>query len=54
MFEKAIELTKNNYLSLKVDTHPDNHKMQSLILKMGFQYKGYIESINRLAYEVIV
>jgi GNAT superfamily N-acetyltransferase len=54
MFEKAIELTKHDYLSLKVDTHPDNHKMQGLILKMGFQYKGYIESINRLAYELIV
>ncbi|QWC00703.1 GNAT family N-acetyltransferase [Mycoplasmatota bacterium] len=54
MFEKAIELTKEKYLSLKVDTHPDNLKMQNLITKMGFQYKGYIESINRLAYELIV
>lgn len=54
MFEKAIELTQKGYSSLKVDTHPDNHKMQALIIKMGFQYKGYIESINRLAYELIV
>jgi len=54
MFNKAIDLTNSGYLSLKVDTHPDNHKMQGLILKMGFQYKGYIESINRLAYELIV
>lgn len=51
MFEKAIELTKESYQSLKVDTHPDNTKMQKLILKMKFQYMGYLASINRLAYE---
>ncbi|MGE4571517.1 MAG: GNAT family N-acetyltransferase [Candidatus Izemoplasmatales bacterium] len=54
MFEKAIEETKKGYQSLKVDTHPDNHKMQNLILKMNFKYMGYLSSINRLAYELIV
>ena len=54
MFKKAIELTKEGYLSLKVDTHPDNIKMQNLILKMNFKYIGYLSSINRLAYELIV
>lgn len=51
LFHYAQILTRNDYLSLKVDTHPDNHRMQALILKMGFQYMGYIKSINRLAYE---
>mgnify|MGYP005847471791 CR=1 FL=1 len=55
LFKKAIELSKNgNYKSLKVDTHPENLKMQNLIKAMGFKYKGYLESINRLAYELIV
>ncbi|MCF7924109.1 MAG: GNAT family N-acetyltransferase, partial [Candidatus Izimaplasma sp.] len=54
LFNKAIELTKRgNYQSLKVDTHPDNIKMQRLIKSMGFKYVGYIKSINRLAYELI-
>jgi len=51
LFEQAKTLTKQGYQSLKVDTHPDNHRMQALIQKMNFKYKGYIESINRLAYE---
>jgi ribosomal protein S18 acetylase RimI-like enzyme len=54
LFEHAIALTQNKYQSLKVDTHPDNLKMQKLILKMGFEYMGYLSSINRLAYELIV
>ncbi|MFW5889285.1 MAG: GNAT family N-acetyltransferase [Bacillota bacterium] len=55
LFRKAIELSKKgNYKSLKVDTHPDNIKMQKLIKSMGFKYVGYLESINRLAYELIV
>jgi GNAT superfamily N-acetyltransferase len=51
LFQYAQSLTRDAYQSLKVDTHPDNHRMQTLIQKMGFEYKGYIESINRLAYE---
>lgn len=55
LFNQAIALTKEgNYISLKVDTHPDNLKMQKLIESMGFKYMGYLESINRLAYELIV
>jgi GNAT superfamily N-acetyltransferase len=54
LFQHAIQLTQRNYQSLKVDTHPDNLKMQKLILKMGFEYMGYLSSINRLAYELIV
>jgi len=54
LFEHAIQLCQTNYQSIKVDTHPDNIKMQKLILKMGFEYMGYLSSINRLAYELIV
>lgn len=51
LFEYAKSLAIKNGQGLKVDTHPDNQRMQALIIKEGFQYKGYIESINRLAYE---
>ncbi|HKL47860.1 MAG TPA: GNAT family N-acetyltransferase, partial [Candidatus Izemoplasmatales bacterium] len=54
LFEHAIQLTTIKHQSLKVDTHPDNVKMQKLILKMNFEYMGYLSSINRLAYELIV
>ena len=53
LFTKAIELGRINQKNIKVDTHPDNLKMQNLILKMQFKYIGYIKSINRLAYEYI-
>lgn len=51
LFQYAQTLTSKAYQSLKVDTHPDNHRMQALIKKMGFEYKGYIASIHRYAYE---
>lgn len=51
LFIKALELGKTNNKNIKVDTHPDNLKMQNLILKMQFKYIGYLQSINRLAYE---
>ena len=51
LFAYAIMQMMNGYQSLKVDTHPDNIKMQTLIKQMGFSYKGYLSSINRLAYE---
>ena len=55
LFTFAIDFAKNQgYESVKVDTHPDNSKMQNLILKMGFQYIGYLSGINRLAYEFIL
>ncbi|MBI9008611.1 MAG: GNAT family N-acetyltransferase [Tenericutes bacterium] len=52
MFGYAIELGKRlNYESIKIDTHPDNYRMQALIKKMGFEDIGYLSGINRLAYE---
>jgi len=55
MFSFATQLaTENGYDSILVDTHPDNIKMQRLIQTSGFEYVGYLSSINRLAYEIIL
>ena len=55
LFQFAIDLAKvNNCDSIKVDTHPDNLKMQGLIRKMGFKDIGYLSGINRLAYELVL
>ena len=55
LFTYAINLARtNDYESIKVDTHPDNYKMQGLIKKMGFQDIGYLSGINRLAYELVL
>ncbi len=55
LFNYAINLARtNSYESVKVDTHPDNYKMQRLIKKMEFQDIGYLSGINRLAYELVL
>lgn len=54
LFKWAIKLGKEENKNIKVDTHPDNLKMQNLIMKMQFKYVGYLKSINRLAYEFIL
>lgn len=51
LFAYAQKLAKNTNYDLKIDTHPDNHRMQALIKKMGFEYKGYLSTIHRYAYE---
>ncbi|KAA9220109.1 N-acetyltransferase [Aerococcus loyolae] len=46
-----------NVNDLRIDTHPDNHGMQNIILKAGYQYLGEIElagSGRRYAYEKII
>ncbi len=40
--------------TVKVDTHPDNIRMQSLILSLGFKEKGYIKGMNRIGYELLI
>jgi len=51
----AIKKAKNEgYDAIKIDTHPDNFKMQKILKKLNFVYKGYLESINRLAYELML
>lgn len=52
---KAKELAKKGlYDSIKVDTHPENYKMRNLLEKNGFVERGYIKSINRIAYEYMM
>ncbi len=55
LFEFAIKKgKKENYQSIKIDTHPDNFKMQKLIIKFDFKKIGYLSKINRLAYELVL
>lgn len=45
---------KQGYQSIKIDTHHDNYKMRRFLEKHNFQYIGYLEVINREAYELLV
>ena len=45
---------KNNYESIKIDTHPDNYKMQAFLEKNGFIKGDYIEVMNRIAFEKVL
>lgn len=51
----ALEQAKTQgYQSIKIDTHHDNYKMRRFLEKHGFQYIGYLQVINREAYELLV
>ena len=51
----ALEKARlEGYDAVKIDTHPDNIKMQRMLKSMGFSFKGYLASINRLAFEKMV
>ncbi len=55
LFAFAIaKAQEEGYASVKVDTHPDNLRMQALIKRMGFVDVGYLSGINRLAYEYVL
>lgn len=55
LFDYAIGMVKDlDYQAIKIDTHPDNIKMQKLVESYSFVYRGYLSSINRLAYELVV
>lgn len=52
LFSYCKKYCQNNSIdSLKIDTHPDNLRMQAFLKKQGFEYRGYDEQINRLCYE---
>lgn len=42
---------QQGYQSIKIDTHRDNYKMRRFLEKRGFAYIGYLQVINREAYE---
>ena len=51
------KLERQNIKSLKIDTHEDNLGMQSLIKKMGYDYRGIIYTsygAKRLAFEKVI
>lgn len=51
----ACELAKmGGYDSIKIDTHEANYKMRNFLTKHGFKERGYLPSINRLAYELVL
>jgi ribosomal protein S18 acetylase RimI-like enzyme len=51
----ALDKAKSEgYDAIKIDTHPNNLKMQKMLEGFNFIYKGYLESINRLAYELML
>jgi len=50
----AIQKAKNEgYDSMKVDTHPDNIRMQNLLKSLGFVEIGYIKGMNRIGFECV-
>ena len=55
MFQFAETLaTELGFKSIKVDTHKENYKMNSFLRKLGYIEKGYLTSIDRIAFEKII
>lgn len=42
IFDAILQFCEARAISLRIDTHPDNHIMQHLILSHGFSYCGLI------------
>ena len=54
IFQAVLSFCQAQASHLRIDTHPDNHVMQHLILKNGFQQCGIIyagDGTSRIAYE---
>lgn len=55
LINHSFSLAKEKgYEAVKIDTHPDNLKMQKMLKSLNFVYRGYLSSINRLAYELVI
>ena len=55
LLDYAITLGENReYESLKIDTHRENYKMKKFLEKNNFQDIGYLEIIDREAYEKVL
>ncbi len=53
LFLSAIQKARDKGAGcVKVDTHPDNLRMQRLIESLEFARRGYMASINRIGYEL--
>ena len=54
LLDYAITLAQTSgYQSIKIDTHHDNYKMRRFLEKNSFIYIGYLEVIDREAYELL-
>jgi len=42
------------YESIKIDTHLENYKMRNFLKKNGFIELDYLDTINRIAYELVL
>lgn len=50
----AITVTTNaGFHSIKIDTHNKNYKMRQFLESHGFEYIGYLDCIDREAYELV-
>lgn len=55
LFNFAYEQgAKNNYNSIKIDTHLENFKMRRFLQKNNFKEIGYLKVIDRIAYEKLL
>ncbi|MFK5883722.1 MAG: GNAT family N-acetyltransferase [Candidatus Izemoplasma sp.] len=55
IIDQAVEIGINEgYESIKIDTHLDNYKMRQFLEKNNFIEIGYLEVINRVAYEKVL
>lgn len=55
LLDHAIMLAKRDeYESIKIDTHLENFKMRHFLFKNGFKEIGYLQCINRQAYEKLL
>ncbi len=48
------QVLKSEYLSIKIDTHLENYKMRKFLTKNKFVEIGFLEVIDRLAYELVL
>ncbi|MFI3114968.1 MAG: GNAT family N-acetyltransferase [Clostridia bacterium] len=57
IFKLACEIGKaQGVLSMRIDTHEDNKKMQHVLQKNGFEYCGivYVRGLKRMSFEKII
>jgi len=55
LLDQAVFIAKMGfYESIKIDTHLENYKMRNFLKKNGFIELDYLETIDRLAYELVL
>ena len=55
LLDKAISIgISGGYQSIKIDTHMENYKMRNFLKKNGFIELEYLETIDRLAFELVL